>query len=70
MTSRPSAIQDLTTELTRPRHRMLTYSGAGQEAIASYGADNVAKLRKIAKAYDPTGVFQRLVPGGQKLPHA
>jgi FAD/FMN-containing dehydrogenase len=49
---------------------MLTYSGAGQEAIASYGSKNVAKLWKIAKAYDPTGVFQRLVPGGQKLPRA
>jgi FAD/FMN-containing dehydrogenase len=49
---------------------MLTYSGAGQEAIASYGAENVSKLRRIAKAYDPTGVFQRLVPGGQKLPRA
>uniref|UniRef100_A0A093UVM1 Bifunctional solanapyrone synthase n=1 Tax=Talaromyces marneffei PM1 TaxID=1077442 RepID=A0A093UVM1_TALMA len=49
---------------------MLTYSGAGQPAIASYGADNVARLWKVAKAYDPTGVFQRLVPGGQKLPPA
>jgi hypothetical protein len=47
---------------------MLTYSGYGQPAIASYGKENVAKLHKIAKAYDPTGVFQRLVPGGQKLP--
>ncbi|KAL4961540.1 FAD-binding oxidoreductase [Aspergillus stella-maris] len=47
---------------------MLTYSGAGQEAIASYGAENVARLQRVAKAYDPTRVFQRLVPGGQKLP--
>lgn len=47
---------------------MLTYSGAGQQAIASYGSDSVARLHKIAKAYDPTSVFQRLVPGGQKLP--
>lgn len=49
---------------------MLTYSGAGQEAIASYDAENVSKLQRIAKAYDPTSVFQRLVPGGQKLPRA
>ncbi|KAL2838169.1 hypothetical protein BJY01DRAFT_220184 [Aspergillus pseudoustus] len=47
---------------------MLTYSGAGQEAIASYGKENVARLRSVAKTYDPTRVFQRLVPGGQKLP--
>lgn len=47
---------------------MLTYSGWNQPAISSYGAENVAKLKEIAARYDPTGVFQRLVPGGQKLP--
>ncbi|GME55925.1 FAD linked oxidase [Neofusicoccum parvum] len=47
---------------------MLTYSGWNQPAIASYGAENVAKLLDVASRYDPTSVFQRLVPGGQKLP--
>lgn len=47
---------------------MLTYSGFNQAAIESYGSENVARLSKIATAYDPFGVFQRLVPGGQKLP--
>ncbi|KAK0642631.1 putative FAD-linked oxidoreductase [Lasiodiplodia hormozganensis] len=47
---------------------MLTYSGWNQEAIASYGEENVAKLKEVAAIYDPTQVFQRLVPGGQKLP--
>lgn len=47
---------------------MLTYSGWNQEAIASYGEENVAKLKDVAAIYDPTQVFQRLVPGGQKLP--
>lgn len=47
---------------------MLTYSGWNQEAIASYGEENVARLRIVQQLYDPTEVFQRLVPGGQKLP--
>ncbi|EEP79086.1 predicted protein [Uncinocarpus reesii 1704] len=47
---------------------MVTFSGYDQPAIASYGATNVAKLRRIARKYDPNRVFQRLVPGGQKLP--
>ncbi|KAH7036707.1 hypothetical protein B0J12DRAFT_713268 [Macrophomina phaseolina] len=47
---------------------MLTYSGWNQPAIASYGSENVARLLSVAATYDPTGVFQRLVPGGQKLP--
>lgn len=47
---------------------MLTYSGWDQPAIASYGPENVAFLYEVQAAYDPTHVFQRLVPGGQKLP--
>ncbi|EFW22297.1 hypothetical protein D8B26_000997 [Coccidioides posadasii str. Silveira] len=47
---------------------MLTFSAYDQPAIASYGDENVAKLHEVAKKYDPKGVFQRLVPGGQKLP--
>ncbi|KDB26129.1 hypothetical protein H109_02068 [Trichophyton interdigitale MR816] len=47
---------------------MLTFSGYDQPAIASYGEKNVAKLHEVSAMYDPKGVFQRLVPGGQKLP--
>ena len=47
---------------------MLTYSGYDQAAIASYGAKNVQDLLAVQAKYDPTKVFQRLVPGGQKLP--
>jgi len=47
---------------------MLTYSGYNQPAIASYGPENVAYLLEVQKQYDPSRVFQRLVPGGQKLP--
>ncbi|PGH15342.1 hypothetical protein AJ79_02508 [Helicocarpus griseus UAMH5409] len=47
-----------------------TYMGdaAGfQSVIPGYGAENVAKLREVAKKYDPTGVFQTLMPGGFKI---
>ncbi|KAK2867940.1 hypothetical protein FQN49_003326 [Arthroderma sp. PD_2] len=47
---------------------MLTYCAYNQAAIASYGRTNVEKLRRVQRKYDPKQVFQRLVPGGQKLP--
>lgn len=47
---------------------MLTYSDGHQQAIASYGEENVDRLYEIARKYDPNLVFQRLVNGGQKLP--
>ncbi|KAK3935416.1 hypothetical protein QBC46DRAFT_462088 [Diplogelasinospora grovesii] len=39
-----------------------------QDVIASYGKQNVKRLRAVQKIYDPTLVFRRLVPGGQKIP--
>ncbi|KAL7622052.1 hypothetical protein AAE478_007553 [Parahypoxylon ruwenzoriense] len=50
------------------RYIMVTYSGYDQPALASYGPENVQKLFDVQAAYDPNKVFQRLVPGGQKLP--
>jgi hypothetical protein len=47
---------------------MVTYSADDQQAIESYGDENVAKLINISRKYDPTQVFQRLAYGGQKLP--
>ena len=44
------------------------YAGRDQKPIQSYGPKNVAFLKKTAKRYDPTGVFQERVPGGFKLP--
>lgn len=38
-----------------------------QDVIASYGEENVQRLRKVQKHYDPDLVFQRLVPRGFKL---
>lgn len=39
-----------------------------QNVIGHYGHRNVAKLRAVQRRYDPRRVFQRLVPGGFKLP--
>ncbi len=39
-----------------------------QDVIAHYGAANVARLKDVQKRYDPNQVFQKLVPGGFKLP--
>jgi FAD/FMN-containing dehydrogenase len=39
-----------------------------QPVIASYGRDNVKRLRAVQREYDPRRVFHKLVPGGQKVP--
>lgn len=39
-----------------------------QEVIDHYGTNNVRKFRQIQREYDPDLVFQRLVPGGYKIP--
>ena len=46
----------------------INYAGSNQDPICGYGADNAAYLQKVAKKYDPNGVFQTLQPGGFKLP--
>ncbi|RJE27102.1 FAD binding domain protein [Aspergillus sclerotialis] len=38
-----------------------------QDVLEHYGPSNVARLRQTRATYDPTAVFQRLVPGGFKL---
>jgi hypothetical protein len=45
----------------------LNYADNTQDALASYGSENVKKMKAAAKRYDPFGVFQRLVPGGFKI---
>ena len=46
----------------------LNYANQAQNPISTYGAENVARLKKAAERYDPRGIFQRQVPGGFKLP--
>lgn len=43
------------------------YADASQRPLKSYGKENGEFLRKVARKYDPEGVFQRKVPGGFKL---
>ncbi|KAJ8116801.1 hypothetical protein OPT61_g1844 [Boeremia exigua] len=45
----------------------MNYAGPYQNVVPSYGEENLAKLKKIAKKYDPQAVFQKLQPGGYKL---
>ena len=43
-------------------------ANASQDVIGSYGVANLLRLKLIKFAYDPLGVFSRLVKGGQKIP--
>lgn len=59
-------------ELTRAegvyhRYKYLNFAAWFQDPLGSYGKEQKMKLREVARKYDPTGVFQRQVPGGFKL---
>lgn len=45
----------------------MNYAAKFQDVITSYGAENVEFLRRVAAAYDPDQVFQRLLLGPFKL---
>ena len=45
----------------------LNYADKSQDPLASYGIENLKKMRKVAAKYDPEQVFQKLCPGGFKL---
>jgi hypothetical protein len=49
-------------------YRFMNDAAWDQDVIRSYGKENVGRLIKIRNKYDPTHVFQRLVPGGFKIP--
>lgn len=44
--------------------RYSNYASRDQDPLASYGHQNMEKLRDVARRYDPEGVFQRLQFGG------
>lgn len=48
----------------------LDYADKSQDPLDSYGKKNVDLLKAVAKKYDPTGVFQTLLPGGFKVSKA
>lgn len=48
----------------------MNYASLFQDVIKGYGSSNKAKLKTIAKKYDPSAVFQVLQPGYFKLDRA
>ncbi|KAI1128001.1 FAD binding domain protein [Nemania abortiva] len=45
----------------------MNHAMEGQKVLASYGSENLDFLKATAIKYDPTKVFQKLMPGGFKL---
>jgi hypothetical protein len=43
------------------------YASYQQDVFASYGAENLVKLKSISTKYDPQQVWQKLQPGYFKL---
>ncbi|KAI0802234.1 putative FAD-binding oxidoreductase [Xylaria sp. FL0064] len=70
-----NAVQNLIDDIedtTKSEGRYLQYqfmndASWDQPVIAHYGAANVGRMKQVQAQYDPTLVFQRLVPGGFKL---
>lgn len=48
----------------------LNYAESFQDVMSSYGSESVNFMKQTAAKYDPTGLFQRRVPGGFKLPRS
>lgn len=49
-------------------YQYLNYADGSQNVVGGYGEENVQKMYEVANEYDPTGVFQKRLPGGFKLP--
>ena len=45
----------------------LNYAAQWQDPISGYGEEVVKRLQHVSRKYDPTGAFQKQVPGGFKL---
>ncbi|CAJ2500913.1 Uu.00g037660.m01.CDS01 [Anthostomella pinea] len=45
----------------------INYAYSWQDPLASYGVQNVAKIREMAAKFDPQGIFQTRAPGGFKI---
>ncbi|KAI9829123.1 MAG: hypothetical protein M1832_000146 [Thelocarpon impressellum] len=45
----------------------LPYADAEGNPLRKYGSNNLRKMRRVSREYDPDQVFQKLVPGGFKL---
>lgn len=45
----------------------VNYADPSQNPLKSYGKKNIEFLKEVSKKYDPTGVFQKMVPSGFRL---
>lgn len=45
----------------------MNYADKSQKPLASYGVENIERLKSAASKYDPGKVFQELCPGGFKI---
>lgn len=45
----------------------MNYADTSQDPLGSYGPENVAFMKEVARQYDPTVFWQRRTPGGFKL---
>lgn len=45
-------------------YKYANYASRDQDPLASYGPENLQKLKNIALKYDPEGIFQTLQHGG------
>ncbi|KAH7355632.1 hypothetical protein BKA66DRAFT_446467 [Pyrenochaeta sp. MPI-SDFR-AT-0127] len=69
------AIKELTAELEQiakadgvdDEHLYLNYAGSWQNVFAGYGRENLKNMRRVAKYYDKSEMFQKQVKGGFKL---
>ncbi|OOG00783.1 hypothetical protein ASPCADRAFT_511678 [Aspergillus carbonarius ITEM 5010] len=48
-------------------YKYSNYAARDQDPLASYGDENVRRLKEVARKYDPEGVFQELQNGGWLL---
>jgi hypothetical protein len=61
-------IEELTqAEGVYHRYKYLNFAAWFQDPLGGYGREEKKNLRDVARKYDPSGVFQRQVPGGFKL---
>ncbi|KAK8047712.1 hypothetical protein PG996_015776 [Apiospora saccharicola] len=61
-----ATIHELSFAITLPPNYQV--HSQSQDVLGSYGPENVDKMRQVAAKYDPDRVFQKLCPGGWKIP--
>ena len=63
------AVKDFATTIDHGNLKWiyLNYADKSQDPLASYGSENVQKMRDVAAKYDPKQIFQKLCPGGFKI---